>query len=217
MITDANGNTAGGAGALTSLTTGLVNTAIGAGALNQNSTGSSDAAFGYYALGSSVSGNHVTAIGAWSMQFATGNYNTTIGTQSLQYNATGNNNIAIGDYAAFNLHTGDNNIIIGDSGVDGESNTIRIGGDNGEGYGPQTATFIAGINGVNKSSGKPVFIDSNGQLGTGSVLPTGAIIQLIQGSPAPVGGFTKIGTTSFQYHDLTGHNHVIAMDIYQKS
>ena len=41
----------------------------------------------------------------------------------------------------------------------------------------QTKTFIAGINGVDKSSGNPVFIDANGQLGTGStsnlIGPTG--------------------------------------------
>jgi hypothetical protein len=277
-----------------------VNTAIGGNALNQLSTGTSDAAFGYVAAESNVSGSHVTAIGAWSMQFATGNYNTALGTQTLQYNATGNNNIAIGDYAGFSLHSGNNNIIIGDFGVDGESSTIRIGGSNGRGYGPQTATFIAGINGVDKSSGSPVFIDANGQLGTGTLEPgpqgppgptgspgpqgptgatgpqgavgpvgqtgatgatgaigpigltgatgatgaqglqgpvgqtgatgatgpqgpqgfgltTGAIIQLIQGSAAPAGGFTKIGTTSFAYRDLTNHNHTINVDVYQKN
>ena len=48
-------------------------------------------------------------------------------------------------------------------------------------------------------------------------ISTGAIIQLVQGSPTPAGGFTQIGTTQFQYHDLSGHNHVITLDVYQKN
>ena len=51
-----------------------------------------------------------------------------------------------------------------------EANTIRIGDQANH-----TAAFVAGINGVDKSSGLPVFIDANGQLGIGttSVSPTG--------------------------------------------
>jgi hypothetical protein len=171
-------------GLLTPVKAQQADTFYGAGAGENTTMGSSDAAFGFAALNVNVSGNHVTAIGAWSMEFATGNYNTAIGNQSLQNNATGNNNIAIGDSAGRNLTTGNNNIDIGALGVDGESNTIRIGGNNGNGYGSQTATFIAGINGVDKSSGSPVFIDVNGQLGTGTALqgPPGP-----QGSPGPQG------------------------------
>ena len=101
----------------------------------------------------------------------TGYGNTANGVNALYSNTGGNFNIALGWLAGFNLTTGDNNIDIGNLGVDGESNTIRIGGDIGQGYGSQTATFIAGIYGVDKSSGSPVFIDANGQLGTGSALP----------------------------------------------
>src|SRR5260370_32769768 len=77
------------------------------------------------------------------------------------------------------LTTGDNNIAIGSRGTAGESNTIRIGDQ-----AVHSATFIAGINGVDKSSGSPVFIDINGQLGTGTALqgPPGP-----QGSPGPQG------------------------------
>lgn len=157
-------------GLLTPVKAQQADTFYGALAGQHTTMGSSDAAFGYAALNVNVSGNHVTAIGAWSMEFATGNSNTAIGTQTLQNNATGNNNIAIGDYAGSSHTTGDNNIDIGGFGVDGESNTIRIGGDNGNGYGSQTATFIAGIDGVDTSSGSPVFIDANGQLGTGAYL-----------------------------------------------
>jgi hypothetical protein len=53
--------------------------------------------------------------------------------------------------------------------VAGESNTIRIGGDAGLGYGSQTATYIAGIYGKTTSdagSTVPVYVDMNGNLGT---------------------------------------------------
>ena len=48
--------------------------------------------------------------------------------------------------------------------MEGESNTIRIGGDV-FGYGPQTAAFIAGISGT-AVVGDAVVVDGNGQLGT---------------------------------------------------
>jgi hypothetical protein len=63
------------------------------------------------------------------------------------------------------LDTGNNNIDIGNLGVAGESNTIRIGGDVGLGYGSQTATFIAAISGT-AVVGDAVVVDGNGQLGT---------------------------------------------------
>src|SRR5205085_1507797 len=82
-------------------------------------------------------------------------------------------------FSGNNLTSGNNNIDIGNAGIAAESNTIRIGepvtytnSDNTV-LQAHTATFIAGINGVDKSSGSPVFIDANGQLGTGT-LATGA-------------------------------------------
>src|SRR5207253_1391194 len=85
----------------------------------------------------------------------------------------GNFNIALGSGAGTSISGGNRNIDIGNSGVGGDGNTIRIGDSN------QTRAFIAGINGVDKSSGNPVFIDANGQLGTGTFTtgptgPTGA-------------------------------------------
>ena len=44
-------------------------------------------------------------------------------------NTTGSNNTAAGVGAGSSLTTGDNNIDIGNSGVDGESDTIRIGSE----------------------------------------------------------------------------------------
>jgi hypothetical protein len=71
----------------------------------------------------------------------------------------------VGFTAGQNLTTGSNNIDIYDAGLAGESNTIRIGT-----AGTQTATFIAGINGV-AVAGTPVVVSASGQLG---VAPAGS-------------------------------------------
>ena len=74
----------------------------------------------------------------------------------------GSNNIAIGKDAGLMTSSGaSNDIYIGSVGA-AENNTMRIGT-----AGTQTATFIAGINGVTLSpAGAAVFVNSNGQLGT---------------------------------------------------
>ncbi len=120
-----------------------------------------------------------TAIGDNALFHNNGNDNTATGLEALGSNTTGGNNIALGFQAGYNLTTGDSNIDIGNAGVADEANTIRIGDQ-----AVHSATFIAGINGVDKSSGSPVFIDINGQLGTGTALqgPPGP-----QGSPGPQG------------------------------
>jgi len=182
-------------------------TFYGNGAGDNTTTGVGDSAFGYEALFRNTSGGYNTAIGAGALLNNTGSYNTangeealvsnTTGTfntanglQALISNTTGSNNIALGSNAGIGLTTGDNNIDIGNFGVDGEANTIRIGDQAN-----QTATYIAGINGVDKSDGSPVFIDANGQLGTGTALqgPPGP-----QGSPGPQGPAGPQGATGAQ-------------------
>ncbi|MGC1323054.1 MAG: hypothetical protein WA849_12790 [Candidatus Udaeobacter sp.] len=66
----------------------------------------------------------------------------------------------MGVFAGGNLTTGNFNIDIGNDGVAAESGTIRIGDSHG------TATFIAGICGADAAGGDPVFITSDGKLGT---------------------------------------------------
>jgi hypothetical protein len=150
-----NGNTAEGAFALLSLTTGVGNSANGDGALLNNTTGNYNTANGVQALFSNT----------------TGSSNTANGVEALNYNTTGGNNIALGFGAGLNLTTGNNNIGIGNfnpgtstsSDVAAEANTIRIGNP-----AVHTATFIAGISGVTVPVAAPVVIDANGQLGTAS-------------------------------------------------
>jgi uncharacterized coiled-coil protein SlyX len=141
-----NGNTAEGTKALSSNTTGQANTAIGVGALYKNTTGVGNTATGMAALGSNTTGFSNTAIGA----------------RALMANTTGDYNVALGDSAGEFLSTGDNNIDIGHSvfGVAGESNTIRIGNTD------IIAVYIRGISRQTAAEGAPVFVDSNGKLGT---------------------------------------------------
>jgi trimeric autotransporter adhesin len=134
------------------------------GALAQvDGTGNENTANGVNALANNTDGGGNTAIGAYTLQFNTTSFNNTaIGANALG-NSTGSVNTALGINAGLNLSTGDNNIYIGNLGVDGESNTIRIGGDTGAGS--QTATYIAGITGT-AVVGDAVVVDGNGQLGT---------------------------------------------------
>jgi hypothetical protein len=140
-----NDNTATGVNAIAFNTTGSFNTANGRNALFINSTGSSNVADGFQALYANTAGN----------------FNTADGYFALNQNTSGSSNIALGNGAGGNLTTGDNNIDIGNSGVGGESRTIRIGTT-----GIHTATYIAGIIGKTLPTSVPVFITTNGQLGT---------------------------------------------------
>ena len=76
---------------------------------------------------------------------------------------TGSGNLAVGRYAGQNQTTGSDNIYLANDGVAAESGRIRIGTPS-----THTAAFIAGIHGANLGgSALPVFVNPNGQLGTG--------------------------------------------------
>ena len=92
-----------------------------------------------------------------------GSGNTAIGSGALSSIGTGNSNVALGENAGDHLSGSDsNNIDIGANvdGVDGESNTIRIGNPD------ITTTIIRGISGQTIPSGAAVLVAANGQLGT---------------------------------------------------
>jgi hypothetical protein len=140
------------------------NTAIGFQALVSNGTGSLNTAAGSQALLSNTSGGKNAAYGVEALRSNTiGNGNTAVGDAALFLNTSGGQNIALGNGAGDNLTTGSNNIDIGNEGVAGEANTIRIGVE-----GTQTATFIAGISGVNEGGAgiAAVYINNQGRLGT---------------------------------------------------
>lgn len=126
-----------------SITSGNADVFIGGAAGASTTTGNGDVYVGW------VSGGSAT----------TGAFNTFVGAQTGFYNTTGSNNLYLGFSAGINNTNGSNNIYFGNTGVDGESNVLRIGGG-------QQTTFIDGVYGVTSGSGVPVYINSNGQLGT---------------------------------------------------
>ncbi|MGA2904851.1 MAG: tail fiber domain-containing protein, partial [Candidatus Korobacteraceae bacterium] len=132
-------------------TTGLYNTFSGWGAGYYNTTG-------YY--------NTFSGAGAGSAN-TTGYYNTISGYLAGYNNATGSFNTFYGWYAGWGNRTGSSDIYIGNLGAPAESNTIRIG-TQGTGSGQQNVTYIAGIYGSTSSGSIPVYVNSNGQLGTGT-------------------------------------------------
>jgi hypothetical protein len=171
-LTTGNFNTALGNGALFNDTTGFQNAATGAGALFSNNSGFHNTADGIAALFSNTTGNHNTADGDLALARNTdGNFNTGSGAHALVSNTHGNLNIALGFFAGQNLTTGSNNIDISNGGVAAESNIIRIGNEvaftdlEGEMHPAHTKTFIAGISGTTIPSGVGVVVDTNGQLG----------------------------------------------------
>jgi hypothetical protein len=156
-------NTAVGDGALLSNTTAAANTAVGNGAMALNTTGASNTATGYFALTANTTGGSNTAVGDGALLAnTTGGANTSVGFGALDNVSltAGTGNTALGYGAGGNLTSGGENIYIVNAGVSSESGAIRIGTAPA-----QTSTYIAGIYGVN-TSGIPVYINSNGQLGT---------------------------------------------------
>ena len=166
-------NTAGGWRALFENTTGGRNTASGRQTLLSNTTGFENTATGSVALESNTGGHDNTATGFAALNSnTTGDLNTADGTGSLVNSSTGDLNIALGFGAGVNLGAGSNNIDIGNVGVATESNAIRIGAQVtvidqfGATHPAHTATYIAGITGEDATGGDPVFITSDGKLGT---------------------------------------------------
>ncbi len=141
--------------------TGKHNTAAGAAALSHNTDGSENTAAGDRSLWLNTTGSYNTAVGTGALFYNTaGNNNTAVGKDAL-VNVLGSNNIGLGISAGVVI-TGSNNIEIGNRGLPSDDHIIRIGD-------VQTKTYIAGISGVKTGSGAvPVWVDSNGQLGSGA-------------------------------------------------
>ena len=147
-------NTAGGAFALLSNTTGNNNSGIGAEALFSNTTGSDNTAIGISALSSNTIGSSNTATGEGALSSnITGTGNTADGLSTLSANTTGSFNTALGVGAGFGVTTASGVICIGS----------KINGANVD-----NTCFIGSIRGVTTQNADalPVLIDSAGQLGT---------------------------------------------------
>jgi hypothetical protein len=90
-----------------------------------------------------------------------GSVNAFFGAGAGIRNTSGAGNTFLGGFAGQSNTTGSNDVYIADAGPTSgtESNTIRIGGG-------EAAAYIGGIYGSTASGGIPVYVNSNGQLGT---------------------------------------------------
>jgi hypothetical protein len=95
----------------------------------------------------------------------------------------------------------------GDTGATGPAGAPGATGPQGP-AGPQGAKGDTGATGATGATGP------QGPAGIGFV--SGGTLLMKQGSAAPA-GFTKIGTTDFQYRDLSGKNQKVTLDVYQKN
>jgi hypothetical protein len=145
-----------------SLTTGNADVFMGSSAGNAATTGNGDVFLGYYAGFTSTTGAYNTFVGGETGYLnGGGNENTYLGFHAGTNHDGGQGNTYLG-YATGDLsQAGSNNIYINNHGVSIESNTIRIGDPAN-----QLSAYMAGIYGVTSASGVPVFINSDGQLGT---------------------------------------------------
>ena len=122
---------------------------------------------GYQALYSNSNGIFNTAAGFSALDLnTTGGANTAFGASALQINATGNGNTALGDSALGNNAIGSSNIALGvnaGNGVTTANNVICIGIG---GANVSDSCYIGNIFNATSSGGTPVYVNSNGKLGT---------------------------------------------------
>lgn len=162
---------------------GATNTFVGKLAGNFTLTGNSNSGFGTNALNGLTSGLNNTGIGFIAGQvISSGSNNVGIGSAALSALTTSSLNTALGVGALYQLVNGtfniglgynsgsgyvgneSSNIAIGNIGVVADSGKIRIGTS-----GTHTATFIAGIDGVNVGSVAKVVTETSDQLGTATI------------------------------------------------
>jgi hypothetical protein len=107
-------NTAVGASALTTNSSGLYNTAIGSFAMQNNTSGATNVAIGYDAFSANLSGSDNVGVGVEAFNKNTsGSSNTAIGRAALYNNISASSNTAVGYQAGYLNQTGSNIVAIG--------------------------------------------------------------------------------------------------------
>ena len=150
-------NTATGAAALLSNTTGFANTAIGVDALLSNTTAGANTAVGARALFGNTIGTENTAVGARALFSNTiGTENTASGFNALMSNTTGNSNTGIGLNALMSNTAGTNNTA---NGVSALSSNTSGGGNVAVGTG---ALFNNDIGNTNTALGDSALANNIG-------------------------------------------------------
>jgi hypothetical protein len=178
-LTTGAGNTGVGWFALFGTSTASFNTGIGAGALVLNNN-DSNTAVGTAALLFNTAGTGNSALGTAALvNNDNGTNNTAVGAFALQNNTNGSNITAIGAGAGTDPDIVSNNVYIGDPGFAGDTNVLSIGGIAASGT-PYENTYIGGIYGasVNVNTALPVYVDTDGHLGTSLVNANGKKVRI---------------------------------------
>src|SRR5438034_6708330 len=165
-LSDANFDTGVGAGALL-VDNGGSNTAVGAGALFSNTTGSDNTAVGAFALFNSTTAGLNVAVGDSALVSFNGTTafdgaNTALGSIALSAETSGEEIVAVARLALASIGSGSNNVAVawraGDNYTGGETNNICIGSSTGGTAGESNAIRIGdnstsgGIDVVNNST-----------------------------------------------------------------
>jgi len=165
-------NTAVGASALSSNTSGLQNTALGNLALTTNTASSGNTGLGYGSLNINDGGNYNTAVGRSSLgSNTTGNNSVAVGYQALVFN-TASNNTAVGYQALYGVSDTGNNTALGYS----AGSDLTSGANYNLMLGPNTRSIASNANtqivmGVNPSGtitgkgGNTFFVYANNSAG----------------------------------------------------
>lgn len=114
IVSPYRGNTALGAGSLSSGSEGSDNTVLGAMAMNKAVNGSYNVAVGRGTLGLQTISNGNTAVGAYCLDSSTGGIqNTAMGYLAMHRNTSGRDNVAIGIGPLYSNISGNSNVAIG--------------------------------------------------------------------------------------------------------
>ena len=132
------------------------NTALGANALLTNSSGTLSVAIGQNTLYNNTSGDQNTAVGRAALYSnTTGNYNAGFGLGALYNNTTASNNTAVGYQAGYSNTTGGNNVSLGFSaGYSVTTNSYN--------------TFVGTYAGYSTTGTANTFIGQNSTVGVGA-------------------------------------------------
>lgn len=205
-VTDVNNNTSIGLNAGNNAITGTNNVFLGSGAASAITTGLDNVVIGGLNAGANLQGaNNNTFVGAnVAANLNTGGFNTFIGKSAgAGYTTNEASNIAIG---------------YGISGNPGDSNVLTIGRGTGTGQGQLNQTFIAGIYGMTPATadGIPVFIGSDGQLGTVGTGGGGGITSIAGDTGGAQSGPTidlDASTTAGSSVSFSGATNVISLNV----
>jgi len=201
-------NTAVGASALSTNSTGNFNTAFGSLALRDVSIGTDNAAFGTNVLRVNTGSNNTGVGSSALLGNTTGASNTAIGSSALAFNTTTSSNTAVGYQAGYFTNGGTLSVFVGkNAGYSANSSySVYIGGNSGSNYGTVYSsdynTMVGSFSGNNLQTGS-----YNTGLGFGSLqnATTGTNNTAVGSDSMRLGTVTGSNNTAVGFGSLTNN------------